>query len=161
LDRTQVGDLVHGWFASWKLQGQAREADAAAYLEAEWALADPQMATWLLQISTRATESRLWPILTHPDTRLAFEHPLVGRLGRSRVVAGRADLLAQTRQGLWVVDFKAGSRSPRDSKDLLHGAGLETYAAQLEAYRAALQAAGQPVAAVVLWFVRTGAVVSW
>jgi ATP-dependent exoDNAse (exonuclease V) beta subunit len=162
------GTLVHGWFAAWGFRGPPDADAVSAYLAAEWpGGADPELAAFLRAVSDRVASAGgpLWALVTDPAAKLRFEHPLLGvaRLaGREVSLAGRMDLLVERPRGRCaVIDFKAGHRAPTGWDDLVEGASLRTYAFQLHAYAASLQRLGRTVETVGLWFVRSGAQVTW
>jgi ATP-dependent exoDNAse (exonuclease V) beta subunit len=159
------GTLAHGWFAAWGFRGEPTPARISAYLTTEWGRDDPAVNAWLAAVSgaLEGRQGSTWSLVTDPASRLLFEYPLVG-IGGPRddlLLSGRIDLLVLRRQGAVVVDFKAGGNSPTSFDDLVSGASLKTYGPQLEAYRGALERMGVRVLATTLWFVRTGAEVSW
>ncbi|MYA15537.1 MAG: hypothetical protein F4Z28_01570 [Gammaproteobacteria bacterium] len=87
-------------------------------------------------------------------TSVHVEVPILHALDDGRVVRGFVDVLAQTEKGWLVIDHKS---SPQPSaKWPEEGA---KYSGQLAAYRAALVASGQVVAACLLHFAVTGGVV--
>ncbi|MCB9678760.1 MAG: UvrD-helicase domain-containing protein [Alphaproteobacteria bacterium] len=159
------GTLAHGWFAAWRFDGPAPQARIAAWLGEEWGAPDPAIASWLAAVSTRLREQKgqLWDIVTDPSSKLWFEYPLVGRGGAddNLLLSGRIDLLVQRPKGVVVVDFKAGTKSPRGLDDLIEGASLRTYGPQLASYADALERMGTRVEHLALWYVRTGASVMW
>ena len=105
----------------------------------------------------------LWELVTDPASRLFFEYPLLGVGGAEDdlLLGGRIDLLVARKKGLYVIDFKAGDKSPTTAGDLVERASLKTYGPQLDSYRGALGRMGHRVLQTSLWFVRTGAQVSW
>ncbi len=156
------GTLVHGWLAAWRFRPDPREADVGAWLKAEMGGDDPAIRSWLLAISARmaSRSTPLWDLVTTAGAGLRFEYPLVGTQDEL-LLTGRIDLLVELPQGVVVVDFKAGDRSPRSTDDIVDAGGLRTYGPQLEAYRSALERAGHRVLETALWFVRTDAQLRW
>lgn len=159
------GTLAHGWFAAWGFRGAPDDAAVQAYLVSEWGADDPEIRAWLQAVSARMQGERgsLWELVTDPDSRLFFEYPLLGVGGADDdlLLGGRIDLLVARKKGLYVVDFKAGDKSPTSLADLEERASLKTYGPQLDSYRIALEKLGHRVLQTSLWFVRTGAQVSW
>lgn len=159
------GTLAHGWFASWGFVGAPTDPRIESYLRDEWGQDQPAVRQWLLSISLALERigGPTWQLVTDPSSRLLFEYPLLGIGGPDDelLLSGRIDLLVVCRRGVVVVDFKAGGSSPTDTTTLVAGASLKSYGPQLDAYRGALERMGHPVIATTLWFVRTGAEVTW
>lgn len=159
------GTLAHGWFAAWGFRSPPDDAAVQAYLEHEWGADQADVRSWLLAISARMQGERgsLWELVTDPASRLFFEYPLLGVGGAEDdlLLGGRIDLLVARKKGLYVIDFKAGDKSPTTAGDLVERASLKTYGPQLDSYRGALGRMGHRVLQTSLWFVRTGAQVSW
>ena len=161
------GNLIHGWFSSWRFNGTP-EADAIdRYLAAEWGGVHPDVGDWILAVCRQlaAVGGPVWKWVTDPDARLWFEHPLLGlgwQENREVLLSGRMDLVIDHPSGRsTVVDFKAGARIPTGWAGLVEMASLRTYAFQLHAYADALRRMGREVDTVALWFVRSGTSVWW
>lgn len=75
---------------------------------------------------------------------------VVGRDGRSQVIAGQVDRLLVTDDAVWVIDYKTNREPPVDSS-----AVSLTYLRQMAAYRAVLQAIfpDRPISCALLWTV--------
>ena len=150
-----LGDVVHGWLDHWRFAGAPDPEIARAYLDERWKAGDARLAAWLAELGLLLRD-RLpgFSELLRGAERLHFEWPLLC-VEPNLVWAGRSDLVVE-RPGrqLTVLDFKAGSRFAKGG-DV---PGLEAYAAQLEAYRRVLTAAGYRVDEVGLVYVRG---VSW
>jgi ATP-dependent helicase/nuclease subunit A len=156
------GTLAHGWVAAWAFEGPPSPDRVAAWLREDRGEAPPAVVDWLVGISLRMRGSPLWAIATHPKARRQFELGLVALDPDHRaLLSGRVDLLVTRGAEAWVIDFKAGGRSPARPSEVLAMGGLDTYAPQLEAYRRALGRTGVEVTTLAIWYLRTGAAVWW
>lgn len=150
-----LGDVVHGWLDRWRFQGNPEPGAARAYLDERWRAGDARLAAWLAQLGLLLRDGLPgFAALLGTAEQLHFEWPLLG-VEPGLMWAGRSDLVVE-RPGreLTILDFKAGSHFAKGD-DI---PGLEGYAAQLEAYRRVLTAAGYRVSEVGLVYVRG---VSW
>jgi superfamily I DNA/RNA helicase len=168
------GNIVHGWFASWRFRGTPDPVAVRAYLASEWGGAPDAVVEWLVAIGQQLAEVKgpVWSWVTAPENKLHFEHPLLAlAAGRDQGSAPAApDLLLSGRIDLWIehprnrvsiVDFKAGGLVPTGWDDLVVRGSLKTYSFQLHGYADALRRIGREVDQVALWFVRTGTSVRW
>jgi ATP-dependent exoDNAse (exonuclease V) beta subunit len=170
VDDSSWGTLVHGWLEHGGLQPAADVAQAARYLAQVYGSDDPRLADWLVRLVRDRLEPQQPELLATlrglEPTQLHFELPFAGTSGGPAGApwfhAGRMDLVVTwPDRRAWVIDFKAGRKSPTSKADVLSAASLPEYGPQLEAYRSALTAAGWTVERVGLLFVRTGAWVEW
>ena len=99
------------------------------------AAAVAQFEAWLKKRLAVQSVLREWPVLAMNDD--------------GSVMAGLADLIARTAEGVWVLDHK--SDRVEDLKE-----GLRMYLPQLEAYERALTAAGENVLGVGVHWIRRG-----
>ncbi len=146
----EVGRAVHAFLAC--DHGGAAEP---RYQRARACLAARGLATAVSPERLVAIADGLYAFLADrfgPGRRLT-EWPVRWRF-EGRLLAGEIDLLYETAAGVVVVDHKAfpGSAAERDARAVGH-------AAQLAAYRAALEAAGHVVRATLLHFALRGEVV--
>lgn len=164
------GTMVHAWMEKGGLKAGANQAAAEVFLRETYGLADNvALAKWLVKLVARLeeTQSDLMRTLRSNEVRLHFEMPFAGVDepfdGEKWFHAGRMDLLVEfpARKAFWVIDFKAGQKSPTSTDDLIPGASLAEYGPQLEAYRRSLTSAGHKIEKVALLFMRTGAWVAW
>ena len=142
------GELVHGWLARWRFDGEPKVEDAGRYLSTDWSTNDSRLAEWLckLGLCLRDDLPGFGELLQH---RLHFEMPLVG-IEPSWLWLGRTDLLVELpNRELVIIDFKAGDKLP--TADEIPSVG--TYAPQLEAYRRLLDGARYRVVEEGLVFV--------
>jgi ATP-dependent helicase/nuclease subunit A len=146
-----LGDVVHGWLDRWRFEGDAPFDLARRYLAERWRAPDGRLAEWLVSLGLGLRDGLPgFGELLRRAVRLHFEWPLLG-VEPGLVWGGRSDLVVELPgRELVVLDFKAGSRFAREG-DI---PGLEKYAAQLEAYRRVLTAAGYRVTEVGLVYVR-------
>jgi ATP-dependent helicase/nuclease subunit A len=89
-----------------------------------------------------ARRFRAWAERRFAPRRILAEQPIMHRLADGRVVSGWIDVLIETERGWIVVDHKSSPRPRAEWRD-----ELREHAGQLDAYRAALEAAGRTVAA--------------
>lgn len=165
------GTLVHAWMEFSTLRPDADLALAGRFLAQKYGMELPALADWLVKILRQLdqTQPELLAALRSDGATLHFEMPFAGVSASLPNApwyhAGRMDLMVTwPGRRAWVIDFKAGSKSPAGNKDdaaFVKMAGLEEYAPQLEAYRHTLTAAGWTVEKVGLLFMRTGAWVGW
>lgn len=164
------GTMVHAWMEMDGLRAGADQAAAAVFLREKYGITDnTALSKWLVDLVTRLEETQpdLIRTLRSDEVRLHFEMPFAGVdkpfNGEKWFHAGRMDLLVEfpARKAFWVIDFKAGQKSPTSMDDLIPGASLAEYGPQLEAYRRSLTSAGCTIEKVALLFMRTGAWVAW
>ena len=159
------GTLVHGWLEHTGLAPErATDDEAAAYLRDVYRLENAALAAWLLRISASLEERRPELLARLRDaSMLDFEVPFVGvdHTDDPRLHAGSIDLLARwPDKRCWVIDFKAGQRSPTRDNPVASGK-LDEYVPQLEAYRRSLVRMGWTVERTGILYVRTGAFLWW
>lgn len=161
------GHLMHGWFACWQFRGEPDPLAIARYLEEEWGGAPPEVCSWIDRVCRQLARvgGPVWSRVVDPDSRLWFEHPLLGlgqQQDREVLLSGRMDLVIDHPSGrTTVVDFKAGAGGPSGWDTLSQSASVRRYAFQLHAYADALRRMGRTVDTVALWFVRSGTSVRW
>ncbi len=150
------GNLVHAWMASHGLERSPNPADATAFLTAWPTVAGAETEKYLLELGQNLATAQpgIYHVLTEPGARRYAELPVLGVAGAA-VLPGRVDLLVERPNGKWwIVDWKGGNQVDASSAEhLVKSAHLEKYAAQLQAYRQAVEATGRQVEAVGLLFV--------
>jgi ATP-dependent exoDNAse (exonuclease V) beta subunit len=168
VESTDWGTLVHAWMEFGGLDAGADLALAVRFLSDKYSMVHPDLAQWLLDMvhQLEQTQPDLVAMLRSSEPTLHFEMPFAGVNNTFPTApwfhAGRMDLLVTwPGRRAWVIDFKAGHKSPTSREDLVKGASLAEYVPQLEAYRSALTAAGWTVEKVGILFVRTGAWLAW
>jgi hypothetical protein len=147
----RAGSALHGFLAGdgGKKKAEARRQAALAWL-ASYGL-DAGLTAGML-----AAADRFWRWLSGRwgGAKVLTEVPLQARLGEpERVIAGTLDVLLETPEGLVVIDHKRG-RGPGNVRER-----ASVHAAQLAAYRLALEAAGRPVAGTWVHLVGAGVAV--
>lgn len=146
-----AGLALHGFLAG---DAERRKADARRRAARDW------LAHYGVEASAEgamiAAADRFWKWLERRFTkaRRLTEVPVCARVGApERVIGGSIDLLLETDEGLVVIDHKRGR----------HAGGVRAkameYAAQLAAYRLALEAAGERVRGTWVHLAEAGVVI--
>lgn len=162
---TQWGDLAHAWLGHWRFGPTPTGSEVRDWLQSRWPTFPDTAASWLTQISQHLCDPSdpVYQRISDPSHQVWTEVALVGTQPNhpTRWSSGRIDLLVETPQGLWIIDYKAGADVPTSRDDCVQRGHLEHYVPQLEAYRDMCKSQGRSVVGLGLWYVRTGSSVFW
>ncbi len=109
-------------------------------------------ASDLGQLAGAVFQFEQWLQTKWSPTEIRREWPLLYVDAAGTVVSGTADLVVETAQGAWVLDYKSDA-----VEDPIQG--FAKYLGQLEAYAATFRAMGAKVAGVGIYWIRRGEVV--
>lgn len=106
----------------------------------------------LREVTAAVAQFETWLQSSFPGGAVLREWPLLHVNDHGTVVSGTADLIVRTPQGAWIIDHKSDPIEDPAQAYL-------TYAPQLAAYAAALDAAGISVVGTAIHWIRRGEVV--
>ena len=141
------GTLIHRLLQTLpNMEEPAREAAARRFLaRPTHGLAPDQQDEIARETLAVLADPRFAPFFG-PDSRA--EVPVVGLVGRDRVIAGQVDRLVVAGDAVWILDYKTNRPAP-----LVEDEVSPAYLQQMAAYRTALRRIypGRAVRCVLLW----------